>query len=346
MNKYNAIERLSQIFPLLNTTNSDVTITHLSEYLSINKSVIRKDIHTLQKYNFFLDNTLDDDALDEMYDEIDYRKNDIDDDTPLNIDTELFRLNDEYPMYITHREKELLAQYYSDLLKDNKNRLYMIKESATKEHYEQSSDYKKGQDSVKKMQDAIEYAESIIITIDNKDNKKLECYTVVPRAFYHNISNGRMYIMTYDEENDDMIPWRLDQIKKIQYTDKTEKNIPPFPEKYKKMLPYIWGMDYCGATEATHVKLRIKAYNRNILEKIQNDISRRPDTKKFYQDSNDSKYWYYEDDIIGLGAFRTWVHQFGSAMTVLEPISLANEIYDSAVTRAQTYEQLKQLYKK
>lgn len=85
------------------------------------------------------------------------------------------------------------------------------------------------------------------------------------------------------------------------------------------------------------LKLRISAGTANIIEKIKSDTALRSETSKLYQEGN---YYYYEDDILGIQDFRRWLRSYGSAITVLEPQSLINEITESVQKTLSYYKKI------
>ena len=105
------------------------------------------------------------------------------------------------------------------------------------------------------------------------------------------------------------------------------------PEDTLRIFDYLWGMDFESSTRPIHVKLRIDPFSTNLVEKIKNDTSRRKHARLY----RDKDYWFYEDDIIGINSFRSWINQYGYSVIALEPESLARDIYDSACKRFENY---------
>lgn len=350
MNNSDALERLSTIFCLLQTQGQDATIEGISEALNIPINVIREDIQSILQVETFTslfnidDDSLFDDDDDDFFDEeiessnskrtskrVIYNKKLLSlltDDKPLYLDSNDFYSDDKHPpLYITHREKQLLEQYFPDLLKSSKENLYMTKESPAVLDLNAI----KNTDFINTIQDAIHYHEYVSFSYTKvKDNIRND-YLLAPKLLYHDINKGRMYMITISEK-EEIIAFRLDRMSGVTRNKKLHDETP-IPEKILSKFDYLWSMDTSTSDEPIHVKIRVEVYNRNIYEKIQNDISRRK-YAKFYQDGD---YWYFEDDIIGITSFRSWIYQFGSAMVVMEPVSLAHDVYNAALTRLEKY---------
>ena len=371
MNNSNALERLSTIFCLLQTRALDASIEGISKALNIPTTVIREDIKSILEFETFsylfnLDEVDDDDDdfYDDLeldyYDEIDYAEDannttsnekstrtskriiynqkllsKLTNDLVLYMDNARFELgNDCYPLYITHREKQLLSQYFPILLENTKNNLYMIKNSpaALEFNVDNKNDCLKYENNpIDVIQDAIFYEKYVKFRYKGSKDTTHQDYELAPKLLYHDINKGRMYMITLNE-NEELRAYRLDRMSSVSIIN-NRVDTTPLPEKILSRIDYLWSMDNDNGHDPVHVKIRIDGYSRNIIEKIQNDISRRK-YAKLYQDG---KYWYYEDDIIGLSSFRSWIYQYGSSMVVMEPVDLAQTVYNSALQRLKRY---------
>lgn len=318
MNNYQAIERLSNIFTLLYTDGEDASIARLSETLEIPIEVIRQDMNTILRNDIFRTH-----FDEEYYDEEDCP--DIDDNTEFSLQRgEFFFSQDTAPIYVTNRETDLLTKYYPELMGSDKHIAnYRIKESPTQAHYKLDA-------LCEQIQDAIDLGHYLKFNYKGNKSTELRTYELAPRLIYHNINNGRIYMITTTQER--FSSWRLDAMSSVVtlYDRKDNSAMPP---ELLKRFDYLWGLSNENIDEPVHVKVRIDAFSRNILEKIRNDISRRK-YAKLYQEGD---YWYYEDDIIGFSAFRSWIYQFGYSVVVMEPESLAREVYESAAARVEKY---------
>ena len=323
MNNSNALERLSNIFCLLQNNGYDASIKQISKALNIPRSVIRADIKALLKNNTF-SSYFDEELFDvEIYDDDDLPC--INDDTILYLESTEFQIPDGHvPIYITHGEKELLAQYYPEIIGRNNKKLYLIKDAPTK--LDVNTD-----DLCAQIQLAIDNNQYIKFSYRNTKDGSLKAYELAPKLIYNNTINGRMYMITL-RDNEDFTAWRLDRIYSANIIE-NHIDDTPIPEKVTNRFDYLWAMDNDGGNEPIHVKIRIDGYSRNIIEKIKNDISRRKYAKLY----EDGSFWYYEDEIIGISSFRSWIYKYGSAMVVMEPVELARDVYNSAVERFKRY---------
>lgn len=98
---------------------------------------------------------------------------------------------------------------------------------------------------------------------------------------------------------------------------------------------HLWSVPD-GDNTLYHVVCRIEANTRNIIDKIKADLKRRENTCTFSQ--REDGYYYYEDDLIGLSSFSSWVRSYGFSMVVLEPRFLAEKLYQDALINLQQLE--------
>ena len=159
-----------------------------------------------------------------------------------------------------------------------------------------------------------------------------ETIETVPRFLYYNASDSLYYCISF--LNEEIVAFRLDRILyDVHMKKKTAP--PPDPQDIRlQRLPLIWGAAFSSEEPPCHVKLKITADTPNILNKIRSDTYSRSQAL-LYQEGN---VWIYEDTVIGLSAFRSWIMSFGSSVKVLEPAHLAEEIRQSSVMRLQNYE--------
>ena len=302
MNNQNSFTRLSNLFCLLCSPHEDATAEKISDSLDIPISIIKEDITTLFHHNAFSNSALDRISISAC-------------DFGFPMDTA--------PIYISHNEKALLKNYYPHfLLNSSVDSPYIIKESPTQLSLDTSN-------LCNKIQSAIDNQYHLKITYRERATGDIINYEIEPQLLYHNINDGRIYLIHY---TDRLYAFRLDYILSVSSL-KSVKNTISMPKNMLDIFNYLWGMDFNSEVDPIHVKLRIDAYNRNLLQKIKSDTARRK-YGKLYQNNT---LWYYEDEIIGLNAFRSWINQFGYSVLVLEPETLATEIYHSAKLRLENY---------
>lgn len=304
MNNENAFTRLSNIFTLLCTPQEDASLSNIKECLDIPKQVLEDDIENILRNPIF--------------------SHSITEGTSINPCDFGFPMNTT-PICISHVEKSLLKKYYPHFVHGASTvTSYIIKESPTVV----SQDFTKLCD---KIQSAIDNQYLLKISYRTRKTGSIINYEVAPQLLYHNINDGRIYLIHY---NDRLSSFRLDYILSVQEL-KEQKNTNIMPKELLVKFDYLWGMDYQADATPIHVKLRIDAFSQNLLQKIKNDTIRRK-YGNLYQEGD---FWYYEDDIIGINAFRSWVNQFGYSVIVLVPEFLARDIYTSALTRMKNYKQ-------
>lgn len=308
MNNYNSLERLSNIFTLLASPQEDANIENISTTLGIPTSIIEQDLQTLFKNETFQANAiLGNDGS-----------------TYLSLDPNGFQFPyNTTPIVVSNSEKTLLNKYFPTLSSNNHlDKTYHIKETPTvsMDSYAQLCN---------RIQLAIDNHYRVRFTYRSRNKKQLLNFTVEPHLLYHNINNGRIYLISL---KDRIYTYRLDLILSLTELPQ-DKFIPDYSENQLGIFDYLWGMDLSSLDNPCRIKLRITAYNQNIIEKIRNDISRRKYAKLYQK----GEYWYYEDEIIGLSAFKTWIHQFGYSVLVQAPENLAREIYESALLRLENY---------
>ena len=310
MNNSNSLERLSNIFTLLASPQEDANIENISTALGIPSSIIEQDLQSLLKNETFQANTI--------------LVND--NSTSLSLDPNGFQFPyNTIPIVVSNSEKTLLNKYFPTLSGSNQlDKTYHIKETPTvsMDSYAQLCN---------RIQLAIDNHYRVKFTYRSRNKKQLLNVSVEPHLLYHNVNNGRIYLVSI---KDKIYTYRLDLILSLTELPQ-EKFIPDYSEDQLGIFDYLWGMDLSSLDNPHHIKLRITAYNQNIIKKIKNDIARRK-YAKLYQEG---EYWYYEDDIIGLSAFKTWVYQFGYTVLVETPENLAREIYESALQRIKNYSQ-------
>ena len=309
MNNYDSLERLSNIFTLLATPQEDATLENISDTLDIPISVVKQDIQTLFRNEVFEANSVRDDKS-----------------SQLGLYSSGFSFSyDTTPIFVTNYEKTLLDKYFPSFTNNNSiSKPYLIKESPAvcSNSYEQLCE---------RIQLAIDNHYCVKFTYRSRSKKQLLNLIVEPHLLYHNINNGRLYLISLKGK---VHAYRLDLILSLIELPQ-EKFSPDYSEDHLRLFDYLWGMDLSSTESPYHIKLKINAYNKNILDKIRNDVSRRK-YAKLYQAG---EYWYYEDEIIGISAFRTWVYQFGYSVLVQSPEILAREIYNSALHKLENYSQ-------
>ena len=165
-----------------------------------------------------------------------------------------------------------------------------------------------------------------------KGEEDIDCLNVC--KLYETVDNKKIYCIAIDEEMRPLF-YRLERMSSLKI--EKDKSMPPIPENAMNFLDHIWGADASSAEgEAFHVKVKILKDTKNLLSKIESDTRDRK-YGKLYDDEKDENIAYYEDDIIGSNSFKKWLRRYGASVVVLEPLWLAEEMYQSAVKRMEAY---------
>ena len=155
-----------------------------------------------------------------------------------------------------------------------------------------------------------------------------------PARVYETMENRQLYLVGYTEDGKEDIK-RLDCISNVieqkEDADLYNRGLPEF-------LDYIWEAD-AGFKERVNVKIKIFNNTKNIIPKIEAVVSGRKYAKLYPEPDND-KVWYYEDTIMGMNSFKRWLRSFGASVVALEPLQLAEDMYQSAVRRLAKYEEM------
>ena len=147
---------------------------------------------------------------------------------------------------------------------------------------------------------------------------------IKPLQLVHNAMDDFYYVVTIKENQ--LFPLRLDRILSYEIM---EENIVIDDLSLLDMIPHIWGMEM---GEKVHVKIKILNEAR-VQAKVRRDLVSR--TKGVWTQKGDALY--FEDDVIGINNFRSWVNGYGSSVLVVEPKSLREQIIESAKKRLEYY---------
>lgn len=211
-------------------------------------------------------------------------------------------------LQITSVEAGYLNNIYPELLQNQQTNLFEIKDSI-------ESIPKWVIEKHDKVQDAISREKQIEFTYKSSKCKLIKTICS-PVSVVQDLTDHLFYIKDSDDNY-----YRIDRIKSDIKILQQKSDIGQYqPSPFQK---YFWGTEYKVHGEPVHVKLQISADTTNIITKIKNDTVLRSSTSKLYQNG---KYYYYEDDILGMQDFRRWLRSYGSSITVIEPQTLINEI--------------------
>lgn len=190
---------------------------------------------------------------------------------------------------------------------------------------------RKEPDCLGSVQIAIENNNPISFKYVSREGEEI-CNRFCARCIYEVLENGVQYCVGVMEDGSLSLR-RLDSISEF-YVHIDEK-MPPLPDGALDKLDYMWGAD-SSTDERVHVKIKIYKETKNIFEKIKTETNGRK-YRKLYDDPKDTGIAYYEDEVCGLNSFKKWLRAYGASVVALEPLSLAEDMYQSAKRRLALY---------
>ena len=177
---------------------------------------------------------------------------------------------------------------------------------------------------VAEMKQIIDDDETITVEYHARDGR-VSNLDIRPLVIVDNALEDMYYVVTIRAGR--LFPLRLDRIHKYEISS---NRIDIEDRSPLEKLNNIWGMEI---GESVHVKLMILNEAR-VQSKIRRELSHR--TNATWTSVGD--VLYYEDDIIGINNFRSWLNGYGSSVLVLEPEQLRREIIESAKKRLEYYQ--------
>jgi predicted DNA-binding transcriptional regulator YafY len=155
-------------------------------------------------------------------------------------------------------------------------------------------------------------------------NGRISNMLIRPLVVVANAMEEMYYVVTI--QNQALLPLRLDR---IHYYEISKEQIEIEDLSPLEQLANIWGME---TGESVDVKLMI-LNEANVQSKIQKELANRTNAKWTW----DNDVLYFEDKVIGINNFRSWLNSYGSSVLVIEPQSLREEIIESAKKRIEYY---------
>ena len=308
MNLYTQMyERITELVSLLSDYEFEPTIRKISEHTGTSLSRTREDVFQLYKCGIPV-------YPEEIISRLDKNSSRYDDEI-LGIDLDLFP--GSILLFLDKAERDI---FLKNSLKD-----IMIKDSVSSA----SQEVKQRAAQVEK---AIERSCMIRFRYRSPSFEGSITVETAPQMLFHNTTEGLYYIIAFSDENR-MYMYRLDRIlHDIRILP--DQHFTKISDDRLDKMKYVWGADFNNTDAPVHVILRIRAETANILHKIRADTRRR----EYGTLRKEDDYYIYEDEVIGLNSLRSWILSFGSSIQVIEPLSLAEEIKDSARQRLLNYE--------
>mgnify|MGYP002532019472 FL=1 len=312
-------------------------IIQLSQFKELNGALVVEPVISSDENNFFSSDS------------------DSDPDFPSNIragyyDQQAFRLILREDAFISHNqflfqcdnlEYRMLTSEYPELKKSISSQpYYMVKESP----FTPPIENKRITNLLEVINQAIEFKLPISMQYYSPTIRQKEEKIFYPVFIYYNIASSSIYCIDGFRSNDGARnAYRLDRILHADIVTSPkclQCSYTPLTEDEQQKLYCFWGAPdfYPKASnehnEQFHVKLKIFNETANLLKKIQSETANRK-YGKLYQEGDT---YFYEDDVIGKDSFRSWLRSYGSSVLVLEPLSLAKEIYEMERRKLEVFE--------
>ena len=313
-NSLNSIYRLNTILALFQAERACYTVSDIASILNIPVSVVRKDIVMLHTHKecgitFF---SKDEESDDDIATLLESGKGD----DILLLANAIYR-NEVY-LPLSELELSCLNEFLDGqkLGFDQIHRNYTIKPLFNQARANM-------QVKVEQLNQLIQDEETIRVTYKAR-NGKLVFPTILPLELVHNALDDLYYVVTIQRGS--ILALRLDRIcryeilkEKIEITDRSAL----------KDLPNIWGMEI---GPKMHVKIKILK-EANVVQKVKRDLSCR--VNGVWTEVEDALY--FEDDVIGINNFKSWIKGYGSSVLVVEPKKIRDEIIENALKRVKFY---------
>ena len=312
-----SIYRLNTILTLFQAERASYSVADIADLLRVPKAVIRKDIMMLHNNRECETIFFPDDEEMDMDDDIFLKKIESGelDDVALIAET---GFRDDVYVSLSQMEFSLLNEFLDG---NHYSKGEMHKNYVTKPLYNQAR--ANMQVKVAEMNQFIMDGETITIEYHAK-NGQISSFDILPLVIVNNAMDDLYYVVTIQEGR--LSPFRLDRIHRCVIS---EKKIEIEDREPLNQLANIWGMEM---GPSYHVKLMILNEAR-VQHKIKKELAGR--TNAVWTQEGD--VLYFEDEVIGINNFRSWVNSYGSSVLVLEPKSLRDEIIESAKKRLEFY---------
>ena len=315
-NNVNAIYRLNTILTLFQVEGVSYSVKELADILKIPASVIRKDILMLHTHDecgitFYAE---DEEGTEDIAEAL---KSEKADDLILGAITQY-----ESEVYLPLSEWEITC--LNEFLDGKQLSAGKIHKNYTiKPMYNQAR--ANMQVKVKEISEIIQKGQSIRIKYRTRSGDSTE-WLVRPLELVHNAMDDLYYVVTVEDER--IVALRLDRIRSYRIV---EEKVDVGNTDVLQLLPNIWGMEL---GERVHVKIKI-LNEANVQHKVKRELAQRINGI-WTQIGEDL---YFEDDVIGIYNFKSWINSYGSSVLVIEPASLRKEIMESARKRIAFYQE-------
>ena len=155
---------------------------------------------------------------------------------------------------------------------------------------------------------------SITIELTNKNKDRIVQDYIVPLRIMISVQNGRQYVMAYAPKHKRIIPYRIDNIVKVNI-DEVSENFDSLRENLNNMMPHIWGVstNSFSGDRMEHVEFTVH------YDDGENHIRRRLEREKRcgsveHIDKNTSKF---SADVYDANEIVPWIRTFICRITDL-----------------------------
>ena len=170
--------------------------------------------------------------------------------------------------------------------------------------------------------EVIENGDSIDFIYEGATYKRKR--TIRPIKILHNTNDDIYYLFDHHGNS-----YLVDKLSEMHISDKKQNISSKINlDRFNKM----WGVNY--SERGTRIKLKI--YDEgNVIDRVKNDLGSKVSDKTFSY-FEDKGYAIYEDEVIGVDNFLSWVYSYGSSMVVLEPRELVDRVINSIKERKES----------
>ena len=315
MNRHDDLlfERITELVSLLSRSDEDMTVSTIARLTETGISQTKRDLALLHRYGIHIHPEQAAAAF--------WQSDDSYDHTPLSLASDLPMQTPEEGPLLFLNPIEYGLFYQKELVP------VKIKDSP-------AASAAPPEEHAKRIEEAIAKNCFVRFRYRRGGASASESVETAPRKLYFNATDGLWYALSLPDDENIIVPYRLDRILFDVRVD-PKKPAPPLDPDDRRLLllPYVWGADFSAETAPVHVKIRIEPNTPNLLGKIRSDTACREHAKL----TCEGDFYYYEDDVIGLNSFRSWLMSFGSSVKVLEPKALAARILLSSKQRLRNY---------
>ena len=330
----NKLYRLSTLITLLDSYEG-ISINTLSRLMDISKDIIYGDIISLKSdSDSKIDIITDDDICGEIFN-ITYDAEDKEL-SKKQIDIFIKKIKsgifDEIKIFSNHKNilnktQLILSSDELEILHNFINKDIIPKFKRGTSYYIKNKSFVFDENDVNKMLFILEtMQEGLSMEIEYYSGKRMSKKIIRPVKIINNTDDNLMYIFDHKGQF-----YRFNGIKKYK-TSNVKQEISSKIDM--KKLDKMWGVNY--SENMVHIKLKI--FNEgNVLSRVKKDLRTKisPKTFIYYEDKG---YAIYEDDIVGVDSFMSWVYSYGSSMVLLSPKELVDRVMQSIKVRKMYYE--------